>query len=189
MTGTGSNYIYYLEDRRNTLVGLVQGIQGIFIPLASFPGGYLADRTRRDAVLKVFGVAGFGEAPLFLPCRVHGVSHLSASQEAGNTAFCLSAVAIALLIAAVLSPQQPLPAHPSVDLKYLLLCIGYAFWGVTQASNPIVESILADSVPTGESQDLHRARCLTYRMRSFDCAAEIISFRSRNGLRWTGCRD
>ena len=59
--GTGSNYIYYLEGESNTLVGVIQGLQGICIPLGSFPGGYIADRTRRDIVLRAFGVTGFGE--------------------------------------------------------------------------------------------------------------------------------
>jgi len=69
--GTGSNYIYYLEGQSNTLVGLIQGIQGLCIPLGSFPGGYIADRTRRDLVLKAFGFTGFSE-------------HLSSLSEPGS---------------------------------------------------------------------------------------------------------
>lgn len=60
IAGTGANYIFFLEDHSNTRVGVVQAIQGIFIPLASFPGGYFADRFRRDSVLKFFGGSGFG---------------------------------------------------------------------------------------------------------------------------------
>lgn len=67
VTGTGSNYIYYLEKHSNTLVGFVQAIQGICIPLGSFPGGYLADRNRRDGVLRVFGVIGFSKSLSFSP--------------------------------------------------------------------------------------------------------------------------
>ena len=73
--------------------------------------------------------------------------------------FLASAVAIALLIAAVLAPKEPLGFAPSIDLKFGLLCLGYAFWGITQASNPIVESILADSVPTGTSTLSQRIAC------------------------------
>lgn len=73
MAGTGSNYIYYLEGHSNTLVGVTQGIQGLCIPLGSFPGGYLADRTRRDIVLRAFGVIGFGKP---LHCA-HGLRQLT----------------------------------------------------------------------------------------------------------------
>ena len=97
--------------------------------------------------------------------------------------------AIALTVAAVLAPQQPVPMLPSIDIKFGLLvrrclgcvcmllngdwvlhigyawrstssqpdtlqCVAYCFWGIAQAANPIIESILADSVPTGTDSHL-----------------------------------
>ena len=61
-----------------------------------------------------------------------------------------SAVGIVLHVLAIILPKTPLPFYQAWDIKFLLLLIGFIFWGIVQAGNPIVESILADSVPTGE---------------------------------------
>ena len=44
------------------------------------------------------------------------------------------AVAIAFVIAAVLAPKVYIESLPWIDVKFLLLCVGYCFWGVTQVS-------------------------------------------------------
>ena len=41
-------------------------------------------------------------------------------------------VAIAFIIGAVLAPKVYLASLPGIDIKFLLLCIGYCFWGITQ---------------------------------------------------------
>ena len=38
------------------------------------------------------------------------------------------------MIGAVLAPKEYLAILPSVDIKYLLLCAGYCFWGITQVN-------------------------------------------------------
>ncbi|GLD97971.1 hypothetical protein PINS_up006668 [Pythium insidiosum] len=52
-----SGYVFVLTNS-NKPVGVVKGIQGISQLLFSFPAGYLADKTRRDTILKVSGAIG-----------------------------------------------------------------------------------------------------------------------------------
>ncbi len=35
------------------------------------------------------------------------------------------------------------------DLRFSALCVALALWGVAQGSQPVVDALLADSVPTG----------------------------------------
>ena len=42
----------------NTKVGLAEGIQGVCQVLAAFPAGLLADKSRRDKVLRLAAVVG-----------------------------------------------------------------------------------------------------------------------------------
>lgn len=49
------------------------------------------------------------------------------------------AVAIAFIIGAVLAPKVYLDSIPGIDIKFLLLCIGYCFWGITQVSQALEE--------------------------------------------------
>ncbi|KAG7400215.1 hypothetical protein PHYBOEH_006553 [Phytophthora boehmeriae] len=52
-----AGYVFVLTQS-NKPVGIVKGIQGISQLLFSLPGGYFADRTRRDTILKISGVVG-----------------------------------------------------------------------------------------------------------------------------------
>ena len=60
--------------------------------------------------------------------------------------------AIACTVTAVL--LQPKTLHLpflTTDSKYLVLCCACILWGSAQAASPVVESLLADSVPTGKT--------------------------------------
>ena len=57
---------------------------------------------------------------------------------------------IILILLAVALPKTPLPFYEDWDIKFFLFLLGFMLWGVVFAGNPIVETILADSVPTGE---------------------------------------
>ena len=70
-------------------MGVTQGIQGICIPLGSFPGGYLADRTRRDVVLRAFGLIGFGRSLMPEACKVLCLSNVTFVKPAGDSAYLL----------------------------------------------------------------------------------------------------
>ena len=52
-----AGYVFVLT-RSTKAVGLVKGLQGISQLVFSFPGGYCADHSRRDAVLKLSGALG-----------------------------------------------------------------------------------------------------------------------------------
>ncbi|KAJ0397119.1 hypothetical protein P43SY_009401 [Pythium insidiosum] len=52
-----SGYVFVLTNS-NKPVGVVKGIQGISQLIFSFPAGYMADKTRRDTILKVSGAIG-----------------------------------------------------------------------------------------------------------------------------------
>ena len=55
-----SAYVYLLRDNNAEAVGLLTAIMGISQLLLSFPTGYLADKFRRDTLLKSASVFGFG---------------------------------------------------------------------------------------------------------------------------------
>ncbi|BDA40768.1 probableE424 Na(+), Li(+), K(+)/H(+) antiporter at N-terminal half [Coccomyxa sp. Obi] len=111
-------YIYILENYSSQAVGLIEGLQGTCTALAGFPAGWVADRTRRDRVLKGSAV--------------------------------VNALAIVLTVYAVLVPQKDMSLlHIDTDNKFLLLCGAMALWGAAYGSWPIVDSLFADSVPTG----------------------------------------
>ena len=56
-------------------VGIAQGVMGVFGALSGVPAGYIADRTRRDTTLHVFGAVtlgvyhGNGRQPIILVHR------------------------------------------------------------------------------------------------------------------------
>lgn len=52
-----AGYVFVLT-RSNKPVGIVKGIQGISQLIFSLPGGYFADRIRRDSILKLSGAIG-----------------------------------------------------------------------------------------------------------------------------------
>ncbi|KAK9823877.1 hypothetical protein WJX72_006127 [[Myrmecia] bisecta] len=52
------NYIYLTQGHSNKLVGLAEGIQGTCNALSAIPAGRLADKTRRDTLLRFFGAVG-----------------------------------------------------------------------------------------------------------------------------------
>ena len=54
-----SAYVYLLRDNNAEAVGLLTAIMGISQLLLSFPTGYLADKFRRDTLLKSASVFGF----------------------------------------------------------------------------------------------------------------------------------
>ena len=63
----------------------------------------------------------------------------------------LAAAAVCTMVAVSMRPSEPrlevlgLP----LDAKYLMLCLSALFWGTAQAGGSVVNSSLADSVPTG----------------------------------------
>lgn len=52
-----SAYLFLLT-KKNSVVGFVQGINGILQLVVALPAGWLADRTRRDLVLRIGAVVG-----------------------------------------------------------------------------------------------------------------------------------
>ncbi|POM68832.1 Major Facilitator Superfamily (MFS) [Phytophthora palmivora] len=52
-----AGYVFVLTNS-NKPVGIVKGIQGISQLVFSLPGGYFADRMRRDTILKLSGAIG-----------------------------------------------------------------------------------------------------------------------------------
>jgi MFS family permease len=44
--------LLYLLTKSNTAVGIIQGINGVLQLVAALPAGYLADRHRRDTILR-----------------------------------------------------------------------------------------------------------------------------------------
>ena len=52
-----SAYVYLLT-KRNSVVGYIQGINGIMQLLMAMPAGIAADATRRDAVLRIGAAVG-----------------------------------------------------------------------------------------------------------------------------------
>lgn len=62
----------------------------------------------------------------------------------------VNALAIVLTVYAVLAPKTDVSLlHLTTDNKFLLLCGAMALWGAAYGSWPIVDSLFADSVPTG----------------------------------------
>lgn len=62
----------------------------------------------------------------------------------------VNALAIILTVYAVLAPKHEVSMlHLTTDNKFLLLCGAMALWGATYGAWPIVDSLFADSVPTG----------------------------------------
>ena len=54
-------------------------------------------------------------------------------------------------LGAVYIGQQPVSwLHLETDTKLMAICGASALWGIYTAAQPVVESIFADSVPTGD---------------------------------------
>ncbi|RLN77595.1 hypothetical protein BBJ28_00000439 [Nothophytophthora sp. Chile5] len=71
-----AGYVFVLTNS-NKPVGIVKGIQGISQLVFSLPGGYFADRTRRDTILRISGVIGIVAAVItFLSVEVNSMSGL-----------------------------------------------------------------------------------------------------------------
>lgn len=65
------------------------------------------------------------------------------------------AVAIAATAAAVVLPHGSIVvAGHDIDSRVLLLVLAMVLWGVAEGGGPVIESIFADSVPTGEGSPL-----------------------------------
>ncbi|KAK9821640.1 hypothetical protein WJX74_002867 [Apatococcus lobatus] len=111
-------YIWLIENHSNKAVGYAQGIQGFAMAAVAVPASLMADRTRRDMVLRLFAFVGLGGCVAFL--------------------------------GAVYIGKQPLSLlHIKTDTKLVAICGASALWGIYTAAQPVVESIFADSVPTG----------------------------------------
>lgn len=64
-SGDALSAFIFLLTKKNSMVGFVQGINGIMQLLTSMPAGWLADKVRRDTVLRVgAGVGLTGGAAL-----------------------------------------------------------------------------------------------------------------------------
>eukprot|EP00538_Stauroneis_constricta_P000620 CAMPEP_0119558286 /NCGR_PEP_ID=MMETSP1352-20130426/10534_1 /TAXON_ID=265584 /ORGANISM="Stauroneis constricta, Strain CCMP1120" /LENGTH=544 /DNA_ID=CAMNT_0007605601 /DNA_START=35 /DNA_END=1669 /DNA_ORIENTATION=- len=59
-----STFVYLLEDGRPEAVGYITACMGLAQMLVSFPAGYLADRFRRDTMLRLSSVLGCAAAGL-----------------------------------------------------------------------------------------------------------------------------
>ena len=53
-----SMYIYFLSDSSNILLGLTSLAMGLTMTAVVFPAGYLADKFRRDWILRIAAVCG-----------------------------------------------------------------------------------------------------------------------------------
>ncbi|DBA78565.1 TPA: hypothetical protein ACH3X2_007878 [Trebouxia sp. C0005] len=113
-----ATYIYLLENQSAKLVGLAQGIQGT-LALSSVPAGWVADKFRRDQVLKCCAFADIGA----MVCTVCAI----------------------LLPRTLTVPMFGAVVHT----KFLCLCIALALWGLGQGAGPVSEALLADSTRTG----------------------------------------
>ena len=121
----------------NTRVGVAEGIQGTCQVLAAFPAGYLADRYRRDTVLKYAGYIGQLAAFVVL-CALFS-SHLLSAW--GTTTMELE-----------LGPvEDGRKEENRKKIEFVLLCIGLGLFGCfTGASNAPLEALFADSTTTEE---------------------------------------
>ncbi|TDH74432.1 hypothetical protein CCR75_005065 [Bremia lactucae] len=71
-----AGYIFVLTQS-NKPVGIVKGIQGISQLVFSLPGGYFADRIRRDTILKLSGVIGsVGAVVTFVSVKLSSLTGL-----------------------------------------------------------------------------------------------------------------
>lgn len=71
----------------------------------------------------------------------------------------VNALAIILTVYAILAPQHTVSLMGlTTDNSFLLLCGAMALWGAAYGSWPIVDSLFADSVPTGELRGLCKHR-------------------------------
>ncbi|MCY3413562.1 MAG: MFS transporter [Candidatus Heimdallarchaeota archaeon] len=59
-----SAFIFYIAGESNTLLGYTSAATGLAMTLVVFPSGYLADKYRRDILLKISGI--FGIAALII---------------------------------------------------------------------------------------------------------------------------
>lgn len=108
-----SNGIFGLTS--NELLGVTAGITGIAMTIIVFPSGYLADKYRRDIVLRYAGIIGIA----------------------------------AMIILAV--------SH-----SIILIMISLFLWGAFQGlTRPSFESIVADSLPTGNRSGIYSKIHLT----------------------------
>ena len=177
----------------NRMVGWLEGLEGLCSLFFAIPFGTLADRWRRDRVLRISSCIELGahnlapdhffmqwwyghlllidlkpqrknrliaDMPL-LSDRLDAVCVLVKSYPTPSVRpqMCLvhdplppRVAAVACTIAAVSTPQSKtvleLLGLP-LDAKYLLLCLGALLWGTSRAGGNVVDSSLADSVPTG----------------------------------------
>eukprot|EP00884_Botryococcus_braunii_P015001 jgi/Botrbrau1/23501/Bobra.106_1s0052.1 len=100
-------------------IGYVSGLQGTCMAIIAYPAAWVADRTRRDVVLKCCGLLSIG-----------------------GIACCTTALLIPqrdVVWRGVLIG----------DNKYLLWCVGAVFWGFTNGCGAVSDALLADSTPTG----------------------------------------
>lgn len=72
----------------NVDVGLTSGVQGICRLLAAFPAGYLADKCRRDRILRVSGVLGIAGTALLMSVLLE--IHYRQETKLGYKALCLA---------------------------------------------------------------------------------------------------
>lgn len=122
-----SGYLKVLSGS-NTKVGIAEGIQGACQVTAAFPAGWLADRYRRDRVLKYSAVLGQVAVVLILLALFSGdLLGLFSRDETEKTQ----------------------TRFDSTLVEYVLLCIGLGIWGTfCGASNAPLEALFADSTDT-----------------------------------------
>ena len=118
----------------NTKVGIAEGIQGTCQVLFAFPAGWLADRYRRDRVLKSSATIGM---------------------------IAIISILFALYSSKILSFENDGERSEAVvNLEYILLSIGLGLWGVfVGSSNPPLEALYADST-TKENRPRVCIKCL-----------------------------
>eukprot|EP00891_Asterochloris_glomerata_P001821 jgi/Astpho2/1821/Aster-00353 len=121
-----ATYIFLEWGRSTKLVGYTQGMQGCAVALTSLPLGWLADR------------------PWMGRSKVLKII----------SSFYICAIACTVT-AVLLQPETIHLPYLTTDSKYLVLCCACILWGSAQAAGPVVESLLADSVPTGNRSQLY----------------------------------
>lgn len=142
-------YIYIVQGNSNKAVGIAEGIFGIACAAAGLPAGWLADKFRRDRVLRY--------------------------------ASAIMIVAIATTAAALLLPHWTIDIAAQVDSRVLLLMLAMVLWGVSEGGNPVIESIFADSVPTG-----NRAGVYTLAFSLYVVSSSAGQFIAASIFYWNG---
>ena len=161
-SGAFASYLYLITNKSNEKVGYSEGIFGGFSMGWALLGGWLADKYRRDVIIRRGGyVAVIGTASLLVLCSFELFSHELDGDLKENT-------------------------HWVGSYLFLFACVGYLIVAIGEAiSDSSSEAIFADSVSTGSRLQLvTRFMTLSTTMSIVGQVVTIIIFLSL-GNKWT----